>query len=210
MKKLISITLLSTLTACSVFGVQGEEKADYTIVKTVETNNIEIREYPAIVVASTTATGDYDEMQDIAFNRLFDYISGENQVQQDISMTAPVLMDQAKDSTKISMTAPVLMEETAQQQWRMAFVLPSNYSLAMAPKPTNPDVTLSQRDGGTFAAITFNGSLNAESIAKNKAILSTWLAENNYTATGDYQAAGYNPPWTLPAFRRNEVMVRVE
>jgi hypothetical protein len=63
-----------------------------------EFDGVQLRRYPRVVLAETTAGGDRE-----AFNRLFRYISGENESGEEVSMTAPV----ATQGTKIPMTTPV-------------------------------------------------------------------------------------------------------
>ncbi len=62
----------------------------------------------------------------------------------------------------------------------------------------------------TAALITFNGVLERENIDKQKALLETWIEGEGYQISGAHKAAGYNPPFTIPALRRNEVLIPVE
>ncbi len=36
-----------------------------------------------------------------------------------------------------------------------------------------------------------------------------WVAKRNLQATGQPQLSRYDPPWTLPMFRRNEIMIEI-
>ena len=129
-----------------------------------------------------------------AFSNLFDYISGNNKNQQKISMTAPVFMDShSNDGQKM-----------------MSFVLPADFSFEDAPIPRNAAVELEEIKDYTVAAITFNGRLSEENISENKALLNDWIKDQNYTITGDAKTAGYNAPWTIPTFRRNEILIPIE
>ncbi len=51
-------------------------------------------------------------------------------------MTAPVSQDAG--SEKIAMTAPVSQERTG-GQWRIAFVMPSEYTMDTLPEPVGPE-----------------------------------------------------------------------
>lgn len=199
------------MAGCSVFGNSNVETAPYKVIKTAENQNIEIRRYDSLVLASTPMNINKEATnRRSAFMNLFGYISGDNAAQNKIAMTAPVIMDdKKKDGTKISMTAPVFMDESAATPI-MSFVLPESYTIDTAPKPTNSAVQLSELKDYTVATIRFNGRLTDSNIQKHKEILESWMNDNEYKATGNYKTAGYNPPFTLPVFRRNEVLIPVE
>ncbi len=198
---------LVMLNACSVFGHNpGLEQPAYEVVR--KADNIEIRRYKDLLVASTTVDGDYDDMTGEGFMRLFRYIDGANTATDKIAMTAPVLMEER--SRKIAMTAPVLNQKKASGGWTMSFILPSQYTMETAPRPQNDLVELRTIPGRTVGAITFAGFLNEAGIARNKQALAQWLTANGYDFDSQvYEAAGYNPPFTLPPLRRNEVLIPV-
>ena len=204
--KLISLFLAFVLGGCSVFGYNGSTKEPgYSLVSAE--NPYEIRTYNEIVIATTSASGDFDTAQDETFERLFDYISGDNQKQENINMTAPVIM---KDQgTEIPMTLPVIMAEK-DKIWSMSFVLPENYTLETAPAPSDPLVKLETIPETKYAVIKFNGVLSVDNFSINKHKLDQWITAKNLKTTGVAMRAGYNPPWTLPPFRRNEVMIPVK
>jgi hypothetical protein len=74
------------------------ERAKYTVVETE--GKFELRQYEPYLVAETMVEGDFDEVGNEGFRRLFDYISGKNRKQQSITMTAPV--SQEAESEKIN------------------------------------------------------------------------------------------------------------
>ena len=196
------------MSACSVFGNPGVEIASYNVFQKDE--DIEIRFYEELVLVSTPMNT-LDENES-AFGRLFNYISGENLGEAKIDMTAPVLMDSTQTSgQKIAMTAPVIVGQDADAAGpTMSFVLPSKFTLETAPRPTNPDVTLNKLSNFKVAAIRFSGTLNRDSTQKHRKQLEEWIDTNGYRIVGPYKSAGYNPPWTLPNMRRNEVLIPVE
>jgi effector-binding domain-containing protein len=211
-KSLLSIFASIFLAGCSVFGQSNVETAPYTLLKSDEAQKIEVRNYDSMVLVSTDMAGDG---RNSAFRKLFKYITGENEGATAIAMTAPVIMDnQAGNTTKnkgteISMTAPVLMNEQAGTSM-MSFVMPKDFTLQTTPKPTNPDVLVSELKNYKVAAIQFSGTLSDRNVAKHTKILVAWIAKNGYTATGQPVEAGYNGPITLPMLRRNEVMIELE
>ena len=112
------------------------------------------------------------------------------------------------------MTAPVLAEpQTAgmnASRWRIHFVMPSQYSLATLPKPVNPAVQLRAVPGQRFAVLVFTGFAGAEKVQAKSDELLAWVRQRGFKARGVVQLARYNPPWTLPFFRRNEVMIELQ
>ena len=201
---MVFATLLTS--ACSVFGHESVETARYTALKT--DGAFEIREYAPFVVAETTVEQtDFDAMSEIAFNRLFRYISGNNKARQSVAMTAPVLMQEKGES--VAMTAPVLMQGS-KAGWTMAFVLPASYTIESAPVPADENVRLRTVAQHKVAALRFSGFMNAKTIARRQVELIAWVESQGLKIKGEPQVAGYNPPWTIPALRRNEILVAVE
>ena len=201
----ISMALLS---GCSVFGQPGVEIAPYSVVKSE--SEFEVRHYEELLLVSTAMTKGSED-SDAAFQALFKYISGANRSQSKISMTAPVVTGEApEEGKKIAMTAPVLMgKEESVGSRVMSFVLPSEFTMETAPIPSNPDVFLSKTSDLTVAVIRFNGLLREGNKQKNTDRLEQWISQKGYTVTGSPKTAGYNPPWTLPNLRRNEILIPV-
>ena len=204
---LLSSVAALALAGCSVFGGKAAEEVPYQVLRSDD--NIELRQYPAIVVAETSVDASFDDATGPAFRRLFDYISGENQARQEIAMTAPVLREADRpEGEEIAMTAPVFQEATG-DGWTMAFVLPKEYSLDQAPLPTDPDVRVREIPGEKRAVIRFSGNADEADIAEQSEALRAWMSAQDLEADGDPQLAGYNPPWTIPFLRRNEVLITV-
>jgi len=195
-----------SLAGCCVVGENNVETAPYTKITDSQETQIEVREYPDMILASTSMRGGD---RDGAFKRLFGYISGENVNAEDIDMTAPVIMDDAK-SVEIAMTAPVFMDAEKQAEPMMSFVLPEDFTAETAPIPTNSNVMVHKVTDYTVAAITFSGKLSDDNINEHRDILEQWIVDNNYVVVGPVKTAGYDAPFTLPNLRRNEVLIPVE
>ncbi|MDP3087889.1 MAG: heme-binding protein [Methylotenera sp.] len=187
------------------------EEPKFTVVE--KSGDFELRAYVARVVAETLVDGSLDDASGVGFRRIADYIFGNNTSRagssEKISMTAPVTMVPKADkaiSEKISMTAPVTMQQSA-GQWRMYFVMPSQYTLSTLPTPNNAAVTLRELPETRAAVLRFSGLAGEEKIAKKTEELLAWLKRKNISPIGTPELARYNPPWTLPFLRRNEVMV---
>ena len=182
---------------------------------------MEIRKYAPFIVAQTWLQGDMDEASSRGFRLIADYIFGNNvavgeRTAAKIAMTAPVTMAPEAASQKIAMTAPVTMAPQAaasapgaSQRWRVHFVMPRQYTLATLPKPNNQEVQLEEVPAKWFAVLRYSGmNTNARVQQRNEEALA-WVLAQKLTPLGPPQLARYDPPWTLPPFRRNEVLVEI-
>jgi hypothetical protein len=208
MRILGSIVLAFLLSACSVFGVRsGTEQAPYTVVAHLD-ENTEVRRYPPQLVAETSVTApDESSARNKAFRALFDYISGANRSQTKVAMTAPV--ETAAKAEKIAMTVPVETKAQATGPYVMRFFLPAGYTLETAPQPTNPDVRIFEVPGRTVAVLRFSGSRGSDNVARHQSELDTVLDGSGWRPAGEPFSMFYDPPWTIPFLRRNEVAVPV-
>lgn len=213
MKKLLPVLLLILLSGCSVVGKSDIENAPYTVVKANKDNDIELREYQQMVLVSTSMSASKD---DKAFKRLFNYISGANKASSEIAMTAPVFTndqqgkrENAQDGQKISMTAPVFMN-SANGKSVMSFVMPQDFTRESTPEPTNPDVWVDEVTNLKVAAIKFSGTLNEDNKQQYTKVLKNWIEKQNLRIQGQAMTAAYNSPFTLPMFRRNEILIEVK
>lgn len=164
----------------------------------------EVRNYPPMLVAEVMVAGNREDAANAGFRQLFDYIDGANAARKDIPMTAPVR--QQTGGQKIPMTAPVL-QQAKDGEWRVQFVMPAGYTLATLPKPINPAVILAEVPEQRFAVIRFSGRSTPDNLSAHLKKLQDWAAANKLVATGEPVYAFYNPPWTLPFARRNEIML---
>ena len=182
------------------------EEPEYTVIEKSEA--FELRSYSPMIVAETRVSGSMDDASSAGFRLIADYIFGNNTSRdggnEKISMTAPVTME--PESEKISMTAPVSIEQE-DGKWRVHFVMPSEYTMETLPRPNNPAVTLREVPASNYAVIRFSGFTGEDKVAAKTAELMAWLDSKGITPTSKPELARYNPPWTLPFLRRNEVMV---
>lgn len=121
-------------------------------------------------------------------------------------MTAPVAQ---QSSEKIAMTAPVATQRTPSREWVIRFFMPSKYTLETLPTPNDSRVRLVTVPGETVAVLRFNGSIGPEAVNARTSELLKALYRNEIETTGEPLAWFYDPPWTLPCRRRNEVVVGV-
>ncbi|WP_201596554.1 SOUL family heme-binding protein [Psychrobacter fulvigenes] len=219
MKTAVYLLLGSSLLISGV--AMATEEPNYTILS--QTDDFELRRYDGQIVAQTWVTGDQDAASRKGFKILADYIFGNNTApggkSSKISMTAPVMMqpeamssEENKDSDeseKIAMTAPVSMQQ-ADGRWRVQFTMPSQYTMQSLPKPNNPDITITELPVQTYGVIKFSGLAGSNKVAEKTEALQSWMQGQNLKIIGMPELARYNPPWTLPFMRRNEVMIRYE
>lgn len=176
--------------------------------------DFELRRYPALLVAQTVVEGDMDQASRKGFQLLADFIFGNNQTSEGsakIAMTAPVTME--PQSAKIAMTAPVTLQAQAglpeSGPWRVHFVMPSQYTLASIPKPRNPAVQLRELPPQWFVAHKFSGFTTESRVAAKTQEAAQWARQQALSPTSAPQLARYDPPWTPPMFRRNEILIEV-
>jgi hypothetical protein len=167
----------------------------------------EVRDYPSLVVAEVTVTGEQKEAASKGFRLLAGYIFGGNRRRQSIAMTAPVA--QEPSSEKIAMTAPVSQTRVA-GNWIVRFTMPSAYTMESLPEPNDPQVRLQRLPANRFAVLRFSGLARKADVDAKSAELLAAAKARHLRASGPVTLAQYNPPWTLWFMRRNEVMVSVK
>ena len=208
MKLLFALLIPLILTGCSVFGDSGVKNAPYTLLKSDQEQKIEVRNYESMVLVSSDMSADG---MNSAFRDLFRYITGENEGSTEIAMTAPVLINEseaASTGTEIAMTAPVFMKERSEEQV-MSFVMPADFTLQSTPKPTNPNVWVTEVKDYKVVVIKFSGLLSDSNVETQTEILNSWIAKNGYTAISEPINAAYNGPFTIPWLRHNEVLIEI-
>jgi hypothetical protein len=205
-QSLVKITLLViTLTFTGV--VMATEEPQFSVLE--KTPPFELRSYAPMILAEVKVEGDLDEASSQGFRLIAAYIFGQNQVSEKIAMTTPVAIEgQTPKSAKIAMTSPVNIESNA-GQWIVSFVMPAQYTMESLPKPLNSKVQIRQIPAVKRAVINFSGFYNANKVAERTLELEEWMKTKNLQAASAPKFARYNPPWTLPFMRRNEIMIDV-
>jgi hypothetical protein len=179
------------------FGIHLEEQAPYDILKA--DSGIEIRCYKPQTQAKVSVHGDYKEAQKEAFNLLAGYIFGENHTKDKIPMTTPVLLEQENDHYS---------EST--KNWIMSFILPQNYLINNAPRPTEKRISIQERPVHLIASISYAGINNEEKIEEYTTILKRWLQKRPWhIPMSGFLTAQFDGPLTIPFFRKNEIHIEV-
>ena len=164
------------------------EEPTYSLVTSWESPDIEIRDYDSRILATTRMT----EGQNSGFRVLAGYIFGGNENEQEIAMTAPV-----------QRTMP------GEQEAEMAFVVPRAYSMEELPTPDDSRVEFREEPAYRAAVIRFSGWVNDKKAERYWQTLIAFLEEQGIQPVGDPTLNQYNPPWTPPFMRRNEIIVAV-
>jgi len=179
------------------------EQPKYTVVETH--GDVEIRDYAPMIVAEVAISGEREKAISEGFRTIADYIFGDNASALKVPMTAPVSQ---QASEKIPMTAPVTQQGDG-TSWEVRFVMPASYTLATLPKPKNPAVKLVEIGGKRLAAIRFSGVAGKNNLKRHRQELQEFVAQQGLQPLSSPAYAFYDPPWTLPFLRRNEVMIEI-
>ena len=169
-----------------VLNAQAIEEPAYSIERAWEAEQIEIRSYAPRIMAVTAM----DNGNDDGFRVLAGYIFGGNAEEQKIAMTAPV-------------------QQTMNGSEEMAFMMPAEYALTELPDPDDERVAFREAPAYTAAVIRFSGWATSEKADANWQKLRSFLIAEGIDIAGDPTLNQYNPPWTLPFMRRNEIIVPV-
>lgn len=191
----------------------GIDEPSFTVIKTVE-DSYEIRQYEGYSVCSIVAnsadstttsstSSSLDASSDTpimdivssskSFNTLASYIFGENANEQKLSMTTPVILE-SKDGNGV-----------------MSFVLPRGVNAFTAPFPTSEKIALRDVSSGSVVAVrSFTGIATEGEVSRQKAKLEEALKGDGVQYdSASFKVLQYNPPYTVPWVRRNEVSFAV-
>ncbi len=181
--KLILLTLTLGLSNMA----NSIEEPDYNLVFNL--GKVEIRQYEPVIQAVTELPSNRGTTS--GFQRLAGYIFGGNEQEASIAMTAPV------------------QESLNNPNPEMAFTMPSAWTMNSLPEPDDDSVKLVEVPERTMAVIEFSGWATQRKINKYLQQLESTLMAQDVEMVGVPMLNQYNPPWTPPFLRRNEVMVEV-
>jgi effector-binding domain-containing protein len=195
------VPLFVVVTACLSGTIMSQvEQPKYTILKSA--GEIEVRQYEPMIVAEAEVRGERMKALNQGFRLIADYIFGNNLSSKKVAMTAPVTQQAGE---KIAMTAPVTQDGNG-DSWKVRFVMPAGYTLESLPKPKSQEVRLLAIPARKTAVIRFSGYNTNKNINSHRETLLKYIADYHLAVGGAATTAFYNPPWTLPFLRRNELM----
>jgi len=190
----------------SVFGLHfAYDQPRYSVIQNLG-ESVEIRRYePRAAIEAMVRGQDPEKATSEAFTLLFRYITGANRSQQKIGMTTPVRPGHPE---RIAMTAPV-QTMTSSGDVSMRFFLPRASNVDSAPVPLDPRLRLVQMTDTTLAVVRYSGSPTKAARDHHAATLLSLLAKSDWQPAGDVFQLTYDPPFTIPFLRRNEVAVAI-
>ena len=189
----------------SYLAIKNLEEPKYTILS--KTNGYEVRQYSNYIVAEVEVWWSQTQALNNGFRLLAGYIFGGNTSNTSISMTAPVAESQ---STQIAMTVPVSNTLGEWEIRKVQFSMPSKYTLETLPKPNNDKVTLKTLDWYKAAVLRYSFYATESRVGKMKLKLINLLEKDWVEIAWDIVSAQYNPPFSFPALRRNEIIIPIK
>ena len=172
-----------------VWRERRSEAPDYRLVEA--DGDIEMRDYPELLVAEAVAEGDRTAALNAGFRKLARYIFAEDREGEGIPMTAPVLSERGGSG------------------WRTCFVMPSEYRRETLPPPGR-GVEIRTMPARRVAAIRFSGRATDLRLRTKEAELRTWLERKGKAPGRRVSYAFYNSPYVAPALRRSEVLIELD
>jgi hypothetical protein len=166
------------------------EKPIYTVIE--KKSGYEIREYDSYLVTSVKTQGDLDQSLNQGFRTLAGYIFGNNQTEEKIKMTAPVIQRKNQDVQTVE------------------FVVPKKYTMATLPKPNDPNIKFEIIEAKRLAAISFIGYANEERVKSKEKELLAKLKSDMCEFIGNPIYASYNSPFAFPLLKRHEILVEIK
>lgn len=194
----------------STVGIRtGVEEPPHT-VQSLD-GSVQIRRYGTRIAAQTTVVADEEAARSAGFRLLAGYIFGANHRGDRIAMTAPVGQQAGgRGGQNIGTTAPVGQQRGDSGTWVIRFYMPTGSTLQSLPVPDDARVQLVSVAPETAAVLHFNGDRGPASVAEYTHRLREKLREYGFLAVGEPTAWFYDPPWTVPFRRRNEIAIPVE
>ena len=160
----------------------------------------ELRRYAPMLVACVTVNGTRDKATDAAFSKLSGFIFGKHTGEEDIAMTVPV--QQAASDHAVNQSS-----ETG--TYVVRFMMPHKYTLDTLPKPKDPSIRIEQLEARELAVITYSGKASDALVQRKTQELKEWMGREGLEASGPVEYGYYDPPFTPPPLRRNEVLFPV-
>ena len=181
---MILITIICLLLL--ILPIQNNSKNNYyEVLRVIET--VEIRKYKTLLYVSYVPINESDRSN--SFRQVADFIFGDNSKNETISMTSPVVMK-------------------TYNNYEMAFIMPSNYTVENLPKPNNEKLNTYEENGVTKACITYSGFSNRSKEQKYILELKEILTSYDIKYLDDFEVLIYNAPYKL-INRKNEITVSV-
>ena len=203
------------------------EKPKYTVIRTIGAKKsllgrvrpiADIRKYAPVLVAEVTMENmAMREALGNGFRQIAGFIFGKNiapgsDSSSKVAMTSPVTLEttSAPTSAKIAMTAPVAAEAVSPSEYKVSFIMPSEYTKDTLPKPINENVKIKEIPSRTMAALAWGGGSPSQELMDKKASeLKAALAAAGIQSSGAVHLWQYHPPFAPSWMRKNELLLEV-
>lgn len=181
------------------------EIPDYRVLES--DGAFELREYSPYLIAETEVESGFMNAGNVAFGRLFRYISGANVSESRIAMTAPVEQS-AIEGERMAMTAPVEQVKSG-NVYRVGFIVPREYSLETVPKPLDSRITIRAVESRRVAVWRYSGRWTENNFREHERLLRDALRARGLPVAESVPAiiARYDAPFMPWFMRRNEVHI---
>ncbi len=195
------------------------EKPRYEVLE--KKRDYEVRRYDGYILASTFVEREdgesFDDLTNKGFRILADYIFGNNStgsgevdvIGENIAMTSPVIQQPSEVSEEIAMTSPVVQSKGEMGYW-MSFVMPSKYTMESLPTPNNDRIKLEEVSEFKAAVLGFSWFVSESRLNKKINQLRESVENDGFEIMGEARIARYDPPWTPPFMRTNEIWFEVK
>jgi effector-binding domain-containing protein len=208
--RIFLVTILFFMQACSNSSkdgyYKGYELPDYQVIKQID--EVEFRQYQPNLIAEVLVEGDRSGAVKKGFRILARYIFGNNISSENVSMTSPVVQQEA--SQQISMTTPVTQISQNDEKWLVRFGMPKSYKIGDLPKAINRNISFKTLPAKKMVALRFSGSWSDSKINLQKEKLAMFVSKQGLKIKGEAQIAYYDDPFTFPWNRRNEILWEIE
>ncbi len=186
-----------------VFGIRLDEEPSYRIIQ--RDGSFELRQYEKNLMAQVLVNGDHEIAVEEGFNRLANYIFGQNRTNTAFSMTSPVYQERVS----VYMNHSSIHHDRKPDSWLISFVIPSKFDIRTVPKPLDHGICLAELPKRLIASVTYSGVNTEEKMRKGSKQLLNCLKNSRLKAISDVRWAQYDPPFAIPLFRKNEAQVDV-
>jgi hypothetical protein len=124
-------------------------------------------------------------------------------------MTAPVLKEpvQAKEEGEGGRGGTPV--PAGPESHAIAFIAPAGYTVDTMPVSKDPRIRIRAVPPHKAAVLRYGGWTNAGKVREKTETLRDMLARDGWKPVSEFRSAQYNPPWTPPPFRRNEIIVEI-
>jgi hypothetical protein len=183
---------------------------------------------PCVLANITLQASDYASVNNLAFDVLYNYISGNNLgdggQNQKVAMTSPVSLE--IPSMRLVQSVAQTTEQNSgygvggygedqsnndknqQQTYTCSFLLPSKYTFETAPKPLDERIKLVEQLEKKVAVYSFKGRGSQKEIEENKPKLDQMIVKHNLQVKSPLSVNRFNAPWV--PFQISEIWYEID